>query len=134
EPHRGRARPAARADLQPSDRLADRAAGAPWAPSPGLGRGAAGAGGRHRMERMAAGARGARRRRRGARPMSVARRRIARAGYSLLLRLVLPLVLLRVRWRGRAEPLYATAIGERIGRYRDAVPPGALWVHAVSLG
>ena len=37
-------------------------------------------------------------------------------------------------WRGRAEPLYATAIGERIGRYRGAAPPGALWIHAVSLG
>ena len=66
--------------------------------------------------------------------MTVAGRRIARAAYSVLLRLVLPLYLLRVRWRGRAEPLYATAIGERIGRYGDAVPPGALWIHAVSLG
>ena len=61
-------------------------------------------------------------------------RMTTRAAYSLLLRLVLPLYLLRVRWRGRSEPLYATAIGERIGRYRDATPPGALWVHAVSLG
>jgi 3-deoxy-D-manno-octulosonic-acid transferase len=66
--------------------------------------------------------------------MSAARRRLARAAYSALLRLVLPLVLLRVRWRGRAEPLYATAIGERTGRYGDAVPTGALWIHAVSLG
>jgi len=61
-------------------------------------------------------------------------RRTARAAYSLLLRIGLPLYLLRVRWRGRAEPLYASAIGERIGRYREAVPAGALWIHAVSLG
>jgi 3-deoxy-D-manno-octulosonic-acid transferase len=58
----------------------------------------------------------------------------ARVAYSLLLRLVLPLYLLRVRWRGRVEPLYATAIGERIGRYREPAAPGALWIHAVSLG
>jgi len=44
------------------------------------------------------------------------------------------LYLLRVLWRGRAEPLYATAIDERTGHYRDAAPPGALWIHAVSLG
>ena len=34
-------------------------------------------------------------------------RRAARAAYSLLLRLVAPLYLLRVLWRGRREPLYA---------------------------
>ena len=39
-----------------------------------------------------------------------------------------------MRWRGRAEPLYATAIGERTGHYREAAPSGALWIHAVSLG
>jgi len=66
--------------------------------------------------------------------MSVFGRRAARAAYSLLLRIGLPLYLLRVLWRGRTEPLYATAIGERIGRYRVAVPTGALWIHAVSLG
>jgi len=66
--------------------------------------------------------------------MSGFARRAARAAYSLLLRVGLPLYLLRVLWRGRAEPLYSTAIGERIGRYRNAVLPGALWIHAVSLG
>ena len=59
---------------------------------------------------------------------------IARAAYSLLLRLALPLVWLRLRWRGRREPLYAERIGERFGSYRAPVPRGALWVHAVSLG
>jgi len=66
--------------------------------------------------------------------MSVLGRRAARAVYSLLLRIGMPLYLLRVLWRGRAEPLYATAIGERVGRYRRAAPPGVLWIHAVSLG
>jgi len=61
-------------------------------------------------------------------------RRLARAAYSLLLRLVAPLYLLRVLWRGRREPIYASALGERFGLYRDAMAPGAIWVHAVSLG
>lgn len=59
---------------------------------------------------------------------------IARAAYSLLLRLVVPLYWLRLRWRARREPLYGEWIGERFGRYRKAIRPGALWVHAVSLG
>jgi len=57
-----------------------------------------------------------------------------RAVYSLLLRLVVPLYLLRVVWRGRREPLYAALPGERIGRYRAPARKGALWIHAVSLG
>jgi 3-deoxy-D-manno-octulosonic-acid transferase len=60
--------------------------------------------------------------------------RLVRAAYSLLLRIGLPLYLLRVLRRGRSEPLYATLIGERMGRYRAAAMPGALWIHAVSLG
>jgi 3-deoxy-D-manno-octulosonic-acid transferase len=62
------------------------------------------------------------------------RQSFARAGYSLLLRSVVPLYRLRLLWRGRREPLYATAIGERFGRYREPLVPGALWMHAVSLG
>jgi len=62
------------------------------------------------------------------------RQRLARAGYSLLLRIAVPLYWLRLRWRGRREPLYAISIGERFGFYRDDVVPGALWLHAVSLG
>jgi len=65
---------------------------------------------------------------------SAAGRRLARAAYSLLLRGVTPLYLLRVRWRGRREPLYASAPGERLGFYREPIAPGAIWVHAVSLG
>ena len=63
-----------------------------------------------------------------------AARRLARASYSLLLRLVAPLYFLRVKWRGRREPLYAHAPGERFGLYRRTIAPGALWIHAVSLG
>jgi 3-deoxy-D-manno-octulosonic-acid transferase len=60
----------------------------------------------------------------------------ARAAYSLGLRLLLPAYLLRLWWRGRREPLYREAIAERLGRYGNApMPePGAVWVHAVSLG
>ena len=60
-----------------------------------------------------------------------------RGVYSLLICLALPLLPLRLWWRGRREPGYRERIGERFGRYADA-PAGAaeevLWVHAVSLG
>jgi 3-deoxy-D-manno-octulosonic-acid transferase len=54
--------------------------------------------------------------------------------YSALLRLAAPIYLARLWWRGRAEPLYRAAIGERFGRYDDAASTGWLWIHAVSLG
>jgi 3-deoxy-D-manno-octulosonic-acid transferase len=60
--------------------------------------------------------------------------RAARSLYSALLVLAQPLYLLRLWWRGRAEPLYREAIGERLGHYRDAPSSGWLWLHAVSLG
>ncbi len=66
--------------------------------------------------------------------MSRAGSRLARAAYSLLLRIAWPPYLLRVLWRGRREPLYASSIGERFGFYAQAARPGALWIHAVSLG
>ncbi len=62
---------------------------------------------------------------------------LARASYSLLLRVGLPLYLLRVLWRGRREPLYATSLGERVGLYgagAGAAPTRPVWLHAVSLG
>ena len=62
------------------------------------------------------------------------RQRAARAGYSTLLGLARPLVLLRLWRRGRAEPLYRDHLGERFGRYQGAPSSGWLWVHAVSLG
>ena len=59
---------------------------------------------------------------------------LARHLYSGLLRLLKPVYVLRLWWRGRAEPLYRHAIGERLGDYRGTPQAGALWVHAVSLG
>jgi len=58
----------------------------------------------------------------------------ARALYSVLLWLAQPAYLLRLLWRGRAEPGYRAALGERFGFYRGAPTSGWLWVHAVSLG
>ena len=54
--------------------------------------------------------------------------------YDLLWYLALPLLPLRLWWRGRREPGYRAQIGERYGRYAFAPRPPVLWVHAVSLG
>ena len=54
---------------------------------------------------------------------SAAWRRAARAAYSLLLRLITPLYLLRVQWRGRREPAYASVPGERLGFYGEPIVP-----------
>ena len=54
--------------------------------------------------------------------------------YSWLTAMLSPAVWLRLHWRGRKEPLYRAAIGERFGRYDESATPGWLWVHAVSLG
>ena len=57
-----------------------------------------------------------------------------RAAYTALLRLALPLILLRLWWRGRREPRYREAIAERFGRYRTPAKQGVVWIHAVSVG
>ncbi|MDE1978758.1 MAG: 3-deoxy-D-manno-octulosonic acid transferase, partial [Betaproteobacteria bacterium] len=59
--------------------------------------------------------------------------------YGLLWRLVLPFALLRLWWRGRAEPLYRRHWAERLGWFSSksasATTTGPrVWVHAVSLG
>ena len=57
--------------------------------------------------------------------------------YTLLWLLALPLLPLRLWWRGRREPGYRARIGERFGRYAaDAPRPrgDVVWIHAVSLG
>lgn len=59
---------------------------------------------------------------------------LARSLYSLALRAAQPLLLRKLRRRGRQEPGYLQAVGERFGRYEAAAVPGALWIHAVSLG
>ena len=55
--------------------------------------------------------------------------------YATVLRLATPLYLLRLWRRGSAEPGYRLGLLERLGYYPGARPlPGALWLHAVSLG
>ncbi|HSI60625.1 MAG TPA: 3-deoxy-D-manno-octulosonic acid transferase, partial [Ideonella sp.] len=60
---------------------------------------------------------------------------LARAAYSALLRLLTPAYLARLWWRGRREPGYRLALAERLGfAGASRAAPGALWLHAVSLG
>jgi len=62
---------------------------------------------------------------------------LARSLYSLAVRSAQPLLARKVRRRGLAEPGYLAAVGERFGRYEQPLAaggPGALWIHAVSLG
>jgi 3-deoxy-D-manno-octulosonic-acid transferase len=54
--------------------------------------------------------------------------------YTLLLRAALPVVLLRLWWRGVREPRYRRHIGERFGRYRPVAKGPLIWLHAVSVG
>jgi 3-deoxy-D-manno-octulosonic-acid transferase len=58
----------------------------------------------------------------------------ARAAYTLLGFALLPVLPLRLWWRGRREPGYRRSIGERFGRYPDAVRGPTFWIHAVSVG
>lgn len=57
----------------------------------------------------------------------------ARGTYSLAMRLLVPLLVGRLLWRSRREPLYRVALPERLG-LGAPTPAGACWVHAVSLG
>jgi 3-deoxy-D-manno-octulosonic-acid transferase len=66
--------------------------------------------------------------------MPSVKQRLARAGYNGLLRALTPLYVARLWWRGRVEPLYRHAVGERLGTYSGAPSAGWVWVHAVSLG
>jgi 3-deoxy-D-manno-octulosonic-acid transferase len=54
--------------------------------------------------------------------------------YTIALRLALPLILLRLWWRGRREPGYRENVQERFGIYTGERPQNTLWVHAVSVG
>lgn len=53
--------------------------------------------------------------------------------WSLLWHVGLPVALIYLWHRGRKDSLYWGHLGERLGRYRQRLP-GAVWVHAVSLG
>jgi hypothetical protein len=60
---------------------------------------------------------------------------VARAIYTSLGIALLPFLPLRLWWRGKKEPGYRFAIGERFGRYTGpAIDVPLLWVHAVSVG
>jgi 3-deoxy-D-manno-octulosonic-acid transferase len=62
---------------------------------------------------------------------------LIRGLYSLVLRLLTPMYLARLWWKGRKEPVYRKRIGERLGRYEHKPRRGrggVVWVHAVSLG
>jgi 3-deoxy-D-manno-octulosonic-acid transferase len=57
-----------------------------------------------------------------------------RLAYTALWHLAAPLLPLRLWWRGRREPGYREAIGERFGRYGARPEAPVIWIHAVSLG
>lgn len=57
-----------------------------------------------------------------------------RALYSLVVIAAQPFLRRKLKRRGVAEPGYLHAVDERFGVYRDEAAPGALWIHAVSLG
>jgi 3-deoxy-D-manno-octulosonic-acid transferase len=54
--------------------------------------------------------------------------------YTIVLRLALPFLLLRLWWRGRREPGYRESMSERFGLYQTDRPERVLWIHAVSVG
>lgn len=55
--------------------------------------------------------------------------------YGLVMNALVPLMLRRLRRRGRQEPLYLQRVRQRLGWYEDEPQPGGwFWVHAVSLG
>ncbi|TFZ00168.1 3-deoxy-D-manno-octulosonic acid transferase [Ramlibacter humi] len=54
--------------------------------------------------------------------------------YSLVMKGAQPLLRRKLRRRGAAEPGYLEAVDERFGHYSEPPRPGALWIHAVSLG
>lgn len=66
------------------------------------------------------------------------RDRLARAAYGVLMRVLVVPMLVRLWWRGRAEPWYRHAPGERLGvgaaDVERPIETGRLWLHAVSLG
>ena len=57
-----------------------------------------------------------------------------RSVYTAVLSAALPLLLLRLWWRGRREPGYREHVGERLGRYDLPRREKLVWVHAVSVG
>ena len=54
--------------------------------------------------------------------------------YSLAVIAAQPFLRRKLKRRGAAEPGYLHAVDERFGVYQGQAVPGALWIHAVSLG
>lgn len=54
--------------------------------------------------------------------------------YTLLLRLLLPLALIRLYWRGIRAPAYRRRVAERLACGASPAPPADCWIHAVSVG
>jgi 3-deoxy-D-manno-octulosonic-acid transferase len=54
--------------------------------------------------------------------------------YSLFFYLFLPLVFLRLWWRGRLAPDYRLRWAERLGFFTPPAQTGGIWIHAVSVG
>ncbi|MGR8979390.1 MAG: lipid IV(A) 3-deoxy-D-manno-octulosonic acid transferase [Gammaproteobacteria bacterium] len=54
--------------------------------------------------------------------------------YSAAFYLLIPLILLRLRWRGIKAPLYRRRWAERFAIYGNLTVPGVIWFHAVSVG
>lgn len=59
--------------------------------------------------------------------------RLARFGYGLLWWLLLVPIVVRMLLKGIRQPGYRQRLSERLG-YWPAMPEGALWIHAVSVG
>jgi 3-deoxy-D-manno-octulosonic-acid transferase len=59
---------------------------------------------------------------------------LPRALYSSLLWLAQPWLRAKLARRAKAEPEYGEKVEERFGHYSAPAEPGAVWVHAVSLG
>ena len=54
--------------------------------------------------------------------------------YSLILALMLPLILVRLYWRGLRQRSYRENIGERFGMQSAPAQNNCIWIHAVSVG
>lgn len=59
---------------------------------------------------------------------------MARLIYTLIYCLILPVIVIRLWWRGRSNPGYRQRIAERFGFLPHRPRSGGLWVHAVSVG
>ncbi len=54
--------------------------------------------------------------------------------YSLVFTLSIPVLLLRLWWKGRKNPDYRQRWAERFGFFKPPTKTGGLWLHAVSVG